>query len=920
MKKTILLFAAFLFYTCLYAGGISKPKSAQYGFIENKGQIIDQNNQPNKDVLYLYSGNGMLVQLRKGGFSYEMMKAASSSRPLASGKEHQAPKDKFQEPQTDTFYIHRVDISFVKANLDASITSFEPAKDYINYYTTGTHVSDVPVSQAGVPFVQHYKKVLYRNIYTNIDLEFILTDGKQKGAFKYNFIIHPGGNINDIQIKLDGANNTTLTDKGNLLIETAYGNIEESIPLSYQINVEGGHQSILAGYTRLNDNTYGFNAKNIDPDLTLVIDPMGWATYCGSNGGSDAGNSVATDWLGNVYITGNTYSTSNIATSGTHQTTLTSSVDAFIVKFNSDGVPQWGTYYGGSWPEDGLGINIDTNLNILICGTTYSSTGIATSGAHQTTFAGGSMPGDGFIAKFGPYGTLYWATYYGGSGTDYAWSITSDKPYGYVVVAGNTYSTSGIATTGAFQTIKSGSEDAFIVKFDPYGVIVWGTYFGGSGNDRAYSIKTDPNGNVIAAGYTGSATGIANTGAYQTTIASLYDGFIIKFNSSGARQWSTYVGGNGSDYLYGLTSNNNGDIFVTGYTLSTSGIATIGAFQTTQTSSDAFIVKFNSSGGRLWGTYYGGNQLDCATGIALDIAGNVYITGYTFSTTGIATTGAFHTIYGGGTNDAFVAKFNSTGTTRLWGTYFGGSGDDIAYGIATGVVGNVFIVGKTASTSNIATTGSYQTTYGGGAYDVFLASFTPNGALPVKLVSFDANAFKENETLKVKCNWRTASETNNNNFTIERSNDLQNFEDIGTVKGAGNSEKTHYYEFVDHTPFGSAIMPANKKTLFYRLRQTDFDGASTLSEIKAVEFGNITNDHIKLVYDNGQSMLQINPASVQKISLELFNMNGSLLEKFNENIKEGFQTIPIHANVSSGFYLLKVQMGDEVQYFKIWMK
>ncbi|MDP1727441.1 MAG: SBBP repeat-containing protein [Bacteroidota bacterium] len=920
MKKTILLFAAILFYTFSYAGSISKPKSAQYGFIENKGQIIDQNNQPNKEVLYLYSSNGLQVQLRKGGFSYEMIKAASGSWPLGSGITQQNPKDKFQEPKTDTIYTHRIDISFLNANTNSNITAFDPAKDYLNYYTTGTHVSDVPVEQAGVTHVQHYKKVLYQNIYPNIDIEFVLNDGKQKGAFKYNFIIHPGGNINDIKLKFDGANNTSLTDDGNILIETVNGNIEESIPSSYQINEISKQQSVLVAYTRLSENTYGFNAKNINPNLILVVDPMGWATYCGSNGGSDAGNSVATDWLGNVYITGNTYSTSNIATTGTHQTSLNSSVDAFVVKFNSDGVLQWGTYYGGSWQEDGLGINIDTNLNILICGTTYSSTGIATSGAHQTTFGGGT--GDAFIAKFGPFGTLYWATYYGGSLSDYAWSITSDKPYGYVMVAGNTYSTSGISTSGAFQTIKSGSEDAFIVKFDPYGVIVWGTYFGGSSPDRGYSIATDSYGNVIAAGYTGSATGIASTGAYQTTIGSNPDGFIVKFNSSGFRLWSTYVGGNGGDYLYGLTSNTSGDIFITGYTGSTSGISTSGAFQTTLTGtgSDAFIVKFNASGARLWGTYYGGNLGDYANGIAIDVLGNVYITGYTFSTSGIVTSGAYKTIYGGGTNDAFVAKFNSTGTSRLWGTYFGGSGDDIAYGIARGVLGNVFIVGKTASTSNIATTGSYQTTYGGGAYDIFLASFTPSGALPVKLISFDAKAIKENEAIKVKCNWSTASEINNNNFTIERSNDLENFEDIGIVKGAGNSVNTHYYEFTDQTPFGSATIPVKPKTLFYRLRQTDFDGTNTLSEIKAVEFGDLANDQIKLVYDKEQSVLQINSASAQKIAIQLYSLSGSLLASFTENIKEGSHMIPIQANVAAGFYLLKTQVGDEVQYFKVWMK
>ena len=935
MKKTILLFAAFLFYTCSYAAGITKPKSAQpnyakassgtYGFIENKGQIIDQNNQPNKEVLYLYSGNGLQVQLRKGGFSYEMMKATSVSSPLASGKEHQNPNDKFNEPQTDTCYIHRIDISFVNANINASITAFEPAKDYLNYYTTGTHVSDVPVSQAGVTHVQHYKKVLYQNIYPNIDIEFILSDGKQKGAFKYNFIIHPGGNFNDIQLKFDGANNTSLTNDGNILIETAYGSIEERIPLSYQLNESGAHQKIIASFVQLTENIYGLNAKDINPNLTLVIDPVGWATYYGGGGTAltEEGSGVVADKYGNIYVVGTTGATTNISTSGAYQTSYAGNYDAFIVMFSSTGYQIWGTYYGGSNAEVTHGIAIDTNAYIFITGYTLSTSGIATTGAYQTTGGGASSTyKDAFITKFGPYGNLEWGTYYGGSLTEYSQGIACDK-HGNVAITGYTNSTSGIATTGAYQTINNGgTNDAFIAKFNQYGAMQWATFYGGSGHDRGYGVTMDTSGNTIVTGYTGSSSGIASTGAYQTTIGGWEDVFLLKFNSSGARVWCTYIGGSGSDMGFGVTSDINGNLFVTGYTQSTSGIATTGSFKTTLTNDDAFIIKFNALGLRQWGTYYGGSGSDYGYGVTVDLTGGVLLAGYvgTTSTSGIASLGAYQTVYGGGAKDAFVAKLNSTGTTRLWGTYFGGSGEDIAWGIATSVLGNVIIAGTTTSTSGIATSGAHQTSHGGGTYDGFIAAFTSSGALPVKLISFDAKAIKENETLKVKCNWSTASETNNNNFSVERSNDLQNFEDIGMVKGAGSSVNTHYYEFIDHSPFGSTASTIKTKTLFYRLRQTDFDGASALSEIKSVEFSELSNELIKLVYDKEVSMLQINSASAQKISVQLFSLSGALLETFSENIKEGFQIIPISSNVSSGFYLLKTQLGDEVQYFKVWMK
>ena len=925
MRKVALLYLIFLTFTGSIAGVISKPKSAQYGFIENKGQIIDQNNQPNKEVLYLYSGNGLQVQLRKGGFSYEMMKMASGTQPLSPGLKQKFKNDKYQEPQTDTFYIHRVDISFVGANINASITALEPAKDYLNYYSTGTHVSDVPVSQAGVTHVQHYKKVLYQNIYPNIDIEFILSDGKQKGAFKYNFIIHPGGNINDIQLKFDGANNTSLTEDGNIFIETAYGNIEENIPLSYQIIESGAHQNTTVNFVKITSNTYGLNAKDFNPELTLVIDPVGWATYCGSGGtGSttEQANGVVADKWGDVYITGTTVSTSGIATSGTYQTTYAGGSDAYIIMFSSAGNQIWGTYFGGTSSETGAGIAIDSNSNIVITGTTFSSSGIATTGAYQTVGGGGYR--DAYVAKLDPYGNLLWATYYGGSGNnEFGQCIACDRN-GNIIIGGYTLSTSGIATTGAFQTTYGGSlADGYIAKFNQSGALQWGTYYGGSSSDYIFGIITDTSGNIMASGTTLSSAGIASTGSHQSIKGFGSDAFLVKLSPTGSRLWATYYGGGGDDFGYGITSDIIGNMFITGYSGSSNAISTSGSYKTSLSgSTDAFIVKFNGLGICQWGTYFGGNGTEESHGIAIDQSGNILITGYvsSSSTSGVASTGAYQTVYSGGTRDAFVAKLNLTGTSRIWGTYFGGTGEDNSFGIATSILGNVFITGTTASTSGIATSGAHQTTFGGGTYDAFLAAFTSSGALPVKLISYEANAFKENETLKVKCNWSTASETNNNNFTIERSNDLQNFEDIGTVKGAGNSEKTHYYEFVDQSPFGSTVNTMKTKTLLYRLRQTDFDGASTLSEIKAVKFENLSTEPIKLVYDKEQALLQINSTSFTKISLQLYSLSGSLLETFTENLKEGYHMIPISSNVSTGFYLLKAQVGDEVQYFKVWMK
>src|SRR5581483_2345503 len=157
-----------------------------------------------------------------------------------------------------------------------------------------------------------------------------------------------------------------------------------------------------------------------------------------------------------------------------------------------------------------------------------------------------------------------------------------------------------------------------------------------------------------------------------------------------------------------LDASNN--VYVTGYTTSSNGISTAGAYRTSLVGGqNIFVAKFNSSGSSLlWGTYYGGGNSDLGDAIAIDASNNVYITGLTQSTSGIATIGTYQTSNAGG-QDAFVAKFNPTGSSLIWGTYYGGPSNDYAGNIALDAAGNVYITGVASSTTGIATAGAYQT-------------------------------------------------------------------------------------------------------------------------------------------------------------------------------------------------------------------
>ena len=463
--------------------------------------------------------------------------------------------------------------------------------------------------------------------------------------------------------------------------------------------------------------------------ITMAQNVRAWGTYYTGTGqvwpnGEDRGSSCITDAAGNVYMVGFTSSNSDIATTGAHQTVHaggpitfgTGGYDAFLVKFNSSGVRQWATYYGGSENDKGISCALDASGNVYMIGSTSSASGIATAGAHETTV------NDGFLVKFNSSGVRQWGTYIEGTS-----NACNTDASGNIYIVGLTNSTSGIATAGAHQTVMSGSGDAFLVKFNSSGVKQWGTYFGGpytlaSGMETGLSCATDALGNVYMTGHTPSTSGIATAGAHQTIYGgSSTDAFLVKFNSSGVVQWGTYYGGEGVDIGYSCATDASGNVYMAGdaqqQNLPASGISTIGAHQSAYGGgySDGFLVKFDSNGLRQWGTYYGGSLLDVSFSCATDASGNLYMSGNTQSNSGIATTGAHQTTI----NDAFLVCFNSSGV-RQSGTYYGG----IKNVCTTDASGNVYMTGYTQSNSGIATTGAHQAVNGNSGYsDAFLVKF-----------------------------------------------------------------------------------------------------------------------------------------------------------------------------------------------------
>lgn len=318
--------------------------------------------------------------------------------------------------------------------------------------------------------------------------------------------------------------------------------------------------------------------------------------------------------------------------------------------------------------------------------------------------------------------TLVWATYYGGVGRQSGLSSKTDLS-GNVYLTGYTRSSSAISTAGSHLATPGGDADAYLVKFDQLGVRQWATYFGGDDVDIAYSCSVDLNGNIFIVGATESTTSIALLG-HQNVYSDNRDAFLAKFNTSGNLLWSTYYGDLEFEAGKTCATDANGNVYLGGKTTSTANIAS-GGHQNIYGggTDDAFLVKFNANGDRLWATYYGGSLIDEGNGCTTDVIGNVYLAGNTSSTASIAFGGHQNT-YGGGAFDAYLVKFNDLGV-REWASYYGGTGFETGTSCATNFDGDVYLAGNSSSTLGIATN-SYQNFNGGGS-DAYLAKFNPVG-------------------------------------------------------------------------------------------------------------------------------------------------------------------------------------------------
>jgi Beta-propeller repeat len=612
-------------------------------FEENHGQADAR-------VRYLSRGSGYTLYLTstEAVLSLRRPHEVLPSTPSATALEPPAPRGNGQ-----SLVLH---LQTIGANGTPRIVGESLLPATANYIRA-------PGSNKSLEGLATYSRVRYVDIYPGIDLVYY-DNGQQ---LEYDFVVAPGADPDRIRLRFSGADRLRVDAAGDLVIGTTLGELRQPPPVIFQ-EVDGVRNVVAGSYIIEDGDRIRFRVGAYDRTRPLVIDPvLAYATYFGGSS-EESGWDIAVDAGGNAYVSGARPSIrSQDATD----------YDAYVAKFSAAGQLVWVTDVGDNCDDEARGIALDSARNVYITGQLGNCYPFPT-----------LTPG-AFVAKLnssgaGSYLFAFSDYWYGAS--DLGQAVAVDAT-GSAYVTGITSSGEFPVTPGAYQPqFAGGIGDGFVVKVNAGGTaLVYATYLGGTAYESFNDIAVDGNGSAYVVGSTESRD-FPTQNAFQPVHPGwgpgTQGGFITKLAPNGAALvYSTYLGGGPSDIAQAVAVDGLGHAYVTGVTQSSEFPVTNGVAQPLPGDdrwcfyticTDAFVTKFNVAGtGLVYSTYLGGNIFDAGTGIAVDNAGNAYVTGNTDSFT-FPTVAAFQPAVAGGV-DAFVTKLNATGAAFVYSSYLGGS-------------------------------------------------------------------------------------------------------------------------------------------------------------------------------------------------------------------------------------------------------
>ncbi|MHA1220225.1 MAG: DUF7948 domain-containing protein [Candidatus Heimdallarchaeota archaeon] len=585
---------------------------------------------------------------------------------------------------------------------------------------------------------RHYREIVYDGLYEGISVVYRFTNL----GLKYDIIVEPFADINDIQMNYQGFESLQLDEKkleltiGDLTIVdhklVAWYDIVNE-PLAVEFNQITSRQS-----SSTNDYTINFQiTERYDNTKRIIIDPLicGFSTFIGGSAdelfgsAADVGEADLTvDKSDNIILCGRTTSTNFPVVEANQSTHGGGSRDAFVIKLSPDGQTLiFATFLGGSGEDWATDVDTDENNNIAIVGTTSSMNFPIKDAIQDTNHGGTTFDIDQFVVKLNSTGHIQFSTYWGGTEGDWGYGVAFDTD-NRILVTGDTYSTD-YPTKAAEQDEHSSAGanvELTVTKFSATGQsITFSTYLGGSSNDWGYGIVADSDNNIIVTGgLMGSDYPFHN--AYQTTCLGGSAIIVIKFEPDGTLVFATSLDGSGEDSGYEVDVDSDDNIVICGHT-SSSNYPVENATQGSNAGSmDVAITKLSADGQTLlYSTYFGGSGSDKPYALVLDEEDNIIVTGETTSTNLPIKHSYQHTFQG--TADAFITVIAKNGTV-IASTYLGGSSLDYGQGIAVNSDGDIIIGGFTKS-ANYPTENPYQDTLGGSS-DMFVSTFSLNLSLP----------------------------------------------------------------------------------------------------------------------------------------------------------------------------------------------
>lgn len=660
--------------------------NAQLRFIENKGQW-------DKQLLYKAPLKGAELYVTKNKLTYLFYDAE---------KLHDIQHENVLK---DSIKSHVISIEFLNSNPNCEFKAHNSYSDYYNYF-----IGSDPSKWASR--VLSYNKIYVTNIYPNIDFELY----EHLGTFKYNFIVKPGGDINDIQLEYKGQDKIELKN-GELNIAHSLGNFTEKKPLVFQ----GNEENVINSSYLLNNNVLSFQVSNKrNFKEPIIIDPvLVFSTYSGSYS-DNFGYTATYDDSGNAYSGGTVFNkffpNGFPSTAGAFQMTFAGGVveddpmgyterDCGILKYDKTGKKLlYATYIGGSLSnEQPHSMIVNRKDELLIMGSTKSPDfPAAAAQGFQRTLAGQS---DIFIFKLSSDGTTMLAsTFMGGFDFD---GLNGDRPsntvtpllYNYaddfrgeiivdtnnnVFVASSTYS-NDFPTRNAFDLSYDGGQDGVVFKMNnELDNLIFSSYIGGSNADAAYGIDLGINNDLyIAGGSNSNSFNLLVSGLTNTFLGGRADGYLLRINATtGSALNFTTIGTNNYDQAYFVKTDKYGNPLVYGQSM---GVMPVIGNVYSNESSKQFIIKFNPTiSNIIWASKFGasGKVLPdiSPTAFLVDECERIFISGW----------GGFSisSFRGGGTYnmpltkdaiqkntdgyDFYLAVFSKNMRELLFSTYFGG--------------------------------------------------------------------------------------------------------------------------------------------------------------------------------------------------------------------------------------------------------